>query len=541
MASALARLDEGAFDAAMAPARLLVASAPRDPEALLLLGLAEGGAGRAGRAAHILARVAAARPDAAHPATDLAHLLLRHGGAGAVCAQYAACLRQSPGDARLRRDYAAFLRGQNQPAEAAALLEPLLATSPDDAAAQHLCGLAYADLGRNALAVACFRAAIAIDPAPAPGWANLGMMLKIDGRFAEAVAAYDQAVARAPADAQIRVNRAVALLAAGRLEEAWAEYEWRLRLGPRGAALPVARLLPTLGPATRLDGQRILVTHEEGFGDTLHFLRYVPMLAARGAAVTLWVPRPLARLLEGFSGVEAVISGDQAPPAYDFHCPVFSLPRVFASRAGALPAAPSYLRADPLLVAHWAARLPPSPPCGMRVGLVWAGQARPWLEGFATLDARRSLTLAALAPLAGVAGVAFISLQMGPSAAQAAAPPCGLALHDPSTGIADFADTAAILAQLDLLVSVDTAVVHLAGALGVPVWMLDRYDHCWRWAPALGGGGPDDAAGATAPQRSAWYPGLRIFRQPRMGEWDAPITQLAAALAARAGGSISSP
>lgn len=535
MASALARLDEGAFDAAMAPARRLVSTAPRDPEALLLLGLAEGGAGRAGRAAQILARVAAARPDAAHPATDLAHLLLRHGGAEAVLAQYAACLRHSPDDARLRMAFAQFLREQHQASRAVAVLEPLLRQAPDHAGAQHLLGLAYADLGRNARAIACFRAATAIDPEPAPGWANLGLMLKIDGRFDEALAAYDQAVARAPADAQLHVNRAVALLAAGRLAEAWAEYEWRLHLGPRGSALPAARLLPTLDPATRLDGQRILVTHEEGFGDTLHFLRYVPMLAARGAQVTLWVPPPLRRLLAGVGGVDALITGDGAAPAYDFHCPVFSLPRVFASRAGALPAAPSYLCADPALVAAWAARLPPRRAGAMRVGLVWAGQARPWLEGFTTLDARRSLDLAAFAPLAAVGGVQFLGLQMGEPAAQAATPPPGLALHDLSPAIADFADTAAILAQTDLLISVDTAAVHLAGALGVPVWMLDRYDHCWRWARALGGEA-EDGSGALTTQ---WYPAMRIFRQRRMGEWAEPIARLTAALAARAAGPIS--
>ena len=545
MANALAWLDEGAFDAAMAPARRLVSTAPRDPEALLLLGLAEGGAGRITRAAQILARVAAARPDAAHPASDLATLLLRHGGAEAAFAQYAACLRHSPDDPRLRRAYAGFLRGQGEPARAIAVLEPLVRQSPDDAGAQHLMGLAYADLGRHALAIACFRAAIAIDPAPALGWANLGLLLKVDGRFEEALEAYDQAIARAPQDARIQVNRAVALLAAGRLNEAWAAYEWRLRLGepgPRGQGIAgpdPARLLPTIAPGLSLAGKRVLVTHEEGFGDTLHFLRYVPMLAARGAQVEIWVPRPLARLLAGFPGIAALHSGSMATPAHDYYCPVFSLPRAFATTRAAMPAARSYLQADPALVAGWAARLPPRPPGGLRVGLVWAGQARPWLDGFATLDARRSLDLAALAPLGSVPGVQFVSLQLGAPAGQAASPPPGLDLIDPTAGIADFADTAAILAQTDLLISVDTAVVHLAGALGRPVWMLDRYDHCWRWAPALSGAMPDAGTDPAGPQRSAWYPRMRIFRQTRMGDWDGVIGRVAAALAERAAGSIS--
>jgi tetratricopeptide (TPR) repeat protein len=511
LCAAFAALESGRFAAVLAPCRALLAADPADAEARLLLGLARGAQGGTEDAADLLHEVARARPDQAHPCHDLAALLRRLGQAERAVAQYRAALRRAPADAALRRGLAQLHLDIGDPAAAlAALGDP-----SGSAAAQFLAGLAAAETGDIPAATAAFRGTVALDPGPAAGWSNLGMMLKVAGRHAEAVAAHDQAVARAPEDAQLHVNRAVALLHAGRWREAWAEYEWRLRL-PGHTALPLDRLLPDLAVAGDLTGRTVLLTHEEGYGDTLQFARYAPLLARRGARVVLAVPAALARLLAPL----APLADPAAPlPAYDFHCPFFSLPRVFATTPETVPAAVPYLAADPVLAAGWRDRLRAAGP-GLRVGLVWAGQARPWLPGFATLDRRRSAGLAAFAPLAGVAGVTFVSLQAGPSATEAAAPPPGLTVLDPMGDVADFADTAAIIAGLDLVVSVDTAVVHLAGALGTPVLLLDRYDNCWRWLS-----GRDD---------SPWYPGLRIFRQDRLGDWDGPLIRAAAALRERA-------
>jgi hypothetical protein len=186
---------------------------------------------------------------------------------------------------------------------------------------------------------------------------------------------------------------------------------------------------------------------------------------------------------------------------------MFSLPRVFASTPDTVPAEP-YLTADPGLVAMWQDRLPSH---GFRIGLVWAGQPRPWAPGFAALDRRRSMRLTDLAPLGAVPGVTLVSLQAG---AEAGHP----RLYDPMPQVRDFADTAAIIASLDLVVSVDTSVVHLAGAMGKPVFMLDRYDHCWRWLHGR----------ADSP----WYPSLTIFRQSRPLDWAEPVGRLCAAVAA---------
>jgi hypothetical protein len=218
-------------------------------------------------------------------------------------------------------------------------------------------------------------------------------------------------------------------------------------------------------------------------------------------------------------GVAAVLQPDDTPPEHDYCCPFFSLPRVFETTPDSIPAAIPYLHADPALVAAWADRLKPG---RLRVGLVWAGQARPALRGFVTLDGRRSTTLATLAPLAAVPGVVFVSLQTGPAAAQARTPPPGMVLLDPMAEVKDFADTAAIIANLDLVISVDTAVVHLAGGMGKPVFLLDRYDHCWRWL--------------SGRADSPWYPALRVFRQARIGEWAPVLQRVATALAAFASG-----
>lgn len=485
LGQALGGIEAGHCGAAAAICRRLLRGA-HDPEAELLLGLALGAQGRTTEAGRILDRVGRARPWHAHPRRDLAELL-----------------------ARLAR-----------PAEAAAQYRACLAQRPDDAAAHHALGLLLGELGEIEPAIGHFRRAVELDPQPAMGWSNLGMMLKVRRRFDEAIAAHDAAVARAPEDPQIRVNRAVALLHAGRMTAAWADYEWRLRQ-PGHTALPLARLLPDVA-GLDLAGRTVLVTHEEGFGDTLQFVRYLPMLAARGARVVLAVPRELTRLMRSLAGVAELVTLGELPAGgvrYDYHCPVFSLPRAFATTLATIPAPISYLSAEPVLVRRWADGLPTD---GFRVGLVWAGQARPWLPGFTALDARRSAGLASFAVLASVAGVGFISLQMGESALQAHTASPALALRDPMGEVADFADTAAIVANLDLVIAVDTAIVHLAGALGKPVFLLDRYDNCWRWFS-----GRDD---------SPWYPRLRIFRQTAPGDWTSPMQRAAAALRAGVAG-----
>jgi hypothetical protein len=341
------------------------------------------------------------------------------------------------------------------------------------------------------------------------------MMLKIEGRFDESLAAYDRAIARSADDPQIKVHRALALLHAGRWDEGWRDYELRSTL-PGYAAVSTAPALPLLNADTRLDGKEVLVWHEEGFGDTMKFSRYLPLLARLGATVTASVPAPLVRLLRGIHGINVIQAGNGSLPAHDLQCSFFSLPRAFGTGTRNVPAIP-WLAADPALTAAWAARLPHD---GLRVGLVWAGHARPWLHGFASVDRRRSAGLAAFAPLASVREVRFVSLQAGTAAAQGQDPPDGMELTDPMEAVRDFADTAAVIANLDLVITVDTSAAHLAGAMGKPVFLLDRYDNCWRWLH-----------GRTD---TPWYPSMTIFRQPKPGDWSSAMHRAAAALTSMA-------
>jgi hypothetical protein len=484
-----------------------------DVEARLLLGLAIGLRGEPEEAAPILNHVAAARPDHAHPCRDLARMMLGQGKGSLIPAQYRACLRLRPDDLRLLYPLAEFLRESGEATTAVALLEPVLRMRPADAEAHDQMGLALAEVGQFASAAEQFRTAIACDPRPAAFWANLGMMLKVERQFGAALDAYAEALARSPGDRQIRVNRAVARLHAGRFAEAWQDEHWVLSEPGRSFLSPES-LLPAFSRLPDLTGRSVLVVQEEGLGDTLQFLRYLPLLAQRGAKILVAVPPALTRLMRTIPGVAEVPDGDAPIPPHDFHCSFNALPRAFETTLETIPRAVPYITADPALANQFARCFPEK--ARFRVGLVWAGQARPWLPGFFGLDGRRSTDLATLAPLAAVPGVQFVNLQKGTAADQVRKAGNDLDLLDFMDQARDFADTAAIVANLDLVISVDTSVVHLAGAMGKPVFLLDRYDNCWRWLS-----GRED---------SPWYPSLRIFRQTRPGEWPPVIARVAAAL-----------
>jgi ADP-heptose:LPS heptosyltransferase len=236
-------------------------------------------------------------------------------------------------------------------------------------------------------------------------------------------------------------------------------------------------------------------------------------VAARGGRVVLEVGKPLVRLMATLEGVAQVISGGDPLPHIDRHCPLLSLPLAFGTTLETIPP-PARLRPDPIQVAHWRQRLGALP--GRRVGLVWEGSSlKRHPEGRAA-DRRRSITLAHFAPLGRVHGNSFVSLQTGAAAAQTAAPPPGLLVHDFTSELTDFADTAALIIGLDLVITVDTAVAHLAGTLGKPVWILTQFDADWRWLLHR-----DD---------SPWYPSARLFRQSSFGDWNGAIAEVTAAL-----------
>ena len=428
--------------------------------------------------------------------------------------EYRAALRHTPRDAAALCDFGRFLLECGRPKEAMAQADAAIAFNPFDAPSYTLRGIALAAQGRLDDAIAAFAQASLADPTDAAAPANMATALVTQGRFEQALAASTDAIRLAPTDMTIHLNHAIALLKAGRLAEGWAAYEWRHRK-PGREKLPPSLMLPKLAHLGSVAGKTVVIYHEEGYGDTLQFFRYVKLLAEAGARIVLWMPEPLARLMRGQAGVAEVLTGDVGLPRFDYHCPIISLPHIFDIGLESVPADIPYILPDPALMKHWAGTLPAS--AGGRVGLVWSGEPRPYDPVALALDRRRSLPLRFLEPLLAVPGLSFVSLQTGAAARQAAAP-----VHDPMGGVSDFADTAAIIANLDLVISVDTAVAHLAGAMGRPVFLLDRYDNCWRWL-----------SGRTD---SPWYPTLRIFRQPRTGDWTPAIDAAAQALASFAAG-----
>jgi hypothetical protein len=331
-------------------------------------------------------------------------------------------------------------------------------------------------------------------------------------RHAEALENYDRVIALRPDDAEAYWNRSHCLLALGQFDAGWRLFEWRKRLGQSSGhrAFPQPVWLGQDG----LAGKTLFIHWEQGFGDTLQFCRYAALATARGARVVVSVQDPLRRVIASLGPAVEVIGGCASPREFDWHCPMMSLPLAFGTTLETIPWVTPYLAADTAAVAAWRGRL--AGLCGLRVGVCWAGNSRPDQPAARAIDRRRSIGLARLAPLAEVAGVQLVSLQKGDAAGEVAGAQAGLVLHDWTDALQDFADTAALIEALDLVITVDTAVAHLAGALGKRVWVLNRFDACWRWLL-----GRDD---------SPWYPTARLFRQPAPGDWDSVVGAVAAAL-----------
>jgi tetratricopeptide (TPR) repeat protein len=505
--AALSELRAGNFGEAARLVEPLYHRRVDDLEVSLLLGLAVGGCGHPDLAADLLDDVARRRPDARHPAHDLIQLLTAAKRAGAIAAYLDAAMTLAPQDARLLFAAGSWAQEIGDEPQAQTLLERAIKLQPDLWAAHIGLAALLADAGQIDFAMARLRSVVASGGGSAAAFGNLGVLLGIEGLFSEAFDQFKQARRLAPGHARIAINHGMALLKAGRLAEGWPDLNRRLGLAGH-ALLPPHSLLPPLASGSRLEGRVVLVTHDEGLGDTIQFARYLPMLAAAGARVLLWVPKSLHRLLATVAGVAEVFSDDRAWPDFDWHCPIMRLAEVFDTKLETIPADLPYLRADAELAAEWAGRLPP-PEGGRRIGLAWAGSARDRDPQLAAIDRRRSIDPRELAPLLEVRGLRWVSLQMGRSAS-------GFGICDPMGEVRDFADTAAIIASLEAVVSVDTSVAHLAGAMGMPVYLLDRYDNCWRWLS-----GRED---------SPWYPTLRIYRQPAWGDWSIPIHRVAAAL-----------
>ncbi len=518
--AALLRLGRSADALASFDAALAVR--PEMAEALCNRGNALLALGRVADALDAYDRTLAVNPALAQAAMNRAEALERLGRPADALASYDQAIAAAPVLVQAHYNRGNLLQTLDRHDEAIASFDAALTLAPTHAAAACNRATSLRALGRLDKALDGYAQALALDPTLAPALVNRASLLAMQGRHPEAMEDYARARAIYPDNADVHWNEALSRLAMGDFVGGWRAHEWRwrtdsLRAGARGYPQKL-----WLGEE-KLAGRTILLWGEQGFGDTLQFCRFAPLVAALGAAgdvnVVLEVPYPLVRLIRSMAGPQRVIATNEPPPAFDVHCPLLSLPLAHGTTPETIPAVVPYLAADPDQERAWRIRLAALP--GLRVGLVWAGNPRTVDPAANAVDRRRSMVLARLAPLGAVPGVSFVSLQKGHRAAEARTPPPGMTLHDWTDELWDFADTAALVAALDLVISVDTSVVHVAGALGRPVWVLNRYDACWRWL-----------YGRTD---SPWYPTARLFRQTRYGEWDGVIAEVAAALRERAG------
>ncbi len=462
----------------------------------------------------------ALRPDSPELHNNLAVLYAGAGRADAAEGHYRAALALRPDHADAWHNLGLLYTQQRRHGDAETALLACAALRPADPEVLNSLGNAYQYLHREAQAEQAYRCALALRPGYAKTLNNLGALLQRSARADEAEAAYRAAAAADPGYPEARWNLGFLLLAQGRLEEGWPWME--ARHDPR-LARPIAARPALPFPQWRgedLAGRAIVVWPEQGFGDQVQFVRYLPLLKDRGArTVTFVCQDALVPLLRGAAGADQVVPLSQAAslPAHDYWVLVLSLPMHAGTTLATIPATLPYLHADPACIRRWRPRLDAAAPGGARVGLVWRG------FGGHVNDANRSLPgLSCLAPLLALPGVSFFSLQRGMDGEAGVHPAAQLPAPLPDLGadIADFADTAAIVAQLDLVICVDTAVAHVAGALGTPCWVLLPAVHPdWRWMEGR--------------RDSPWYPQvLRLYRQERPGDWEGVVAEVAADLAA---------
>lgn len=509
--SGLIAYQRGDFMSAAGLILRAIAANPHDASYRYHLGVVHTAAGSLDDAVSAYRRAIRLRPDYAEAYNNLGLILARQGRDEEAedCYEDALKLRADFADALLNLGNLHKDRGDLDQAQAC--YKKVLASNPNHAGAYN--NLGNLKLRRENLdeAMECYRRSISLNPGDADPVNNLGGILMRLGAHDEALRLFDQAIALAPGHPGAHLNKAWLLLLTGRFAEGWKEYEWRLKFEEQGGIghWLAGQLFPTWNGSPAA-GRTILVYCEQGLGDTIQFVRYLPLLRKTGARIVFCCQKELLSLLRTAPGIDSLIvepPGGEVAAAFDCHVPLLSLPGLLDPNLAAMTAGAPYLFPESDKLREWESRL--NGP-GFKVGIVWAG--RPANKE----DWRRSCRLEDFSGIAAIPGVSLFSLQKGAAASEALSPPSGMNLIDLGPLLADFADTAAAIMNLDLVIAVDTAVAHLAGALGSPVWTLLPFFPDWRWML-----GRED---------SPWYPTMRLFRQTRTGDWQSVFDRVTAEL-----------
>lgn len=451
-------------------------------------------------------QVVAARPDLPEAVSNLGVSLADLGQHDEALAAYERALALRPDSADIHYNRANSLATLNRVGEALLAFEAALRLEPDFAQAWTNRGVLLRRLGHVREAFDFHRRALQLRPDSADVHSNYGLCLGSLGRVEEAIEHYDLALRMQPQNHGARCNRAQLLLLKADFRNGWVEYESRWHLAR--ARLPVCEL-PRWDGAP-LGGKSVLLRHEQGLGDTIMFCRYAALIPRADGRVVLECPKRLHRLLSTCAGIDALVERNSDTAGLAFAAPLLSVPGIFRTDLRSIPAAVPYLHAEPQRVEKWRKQLPKS---GLRVGIAWQGNPE-FPE-----DAMRSIPLQHFAALNGVADVHWISLQAGHGVEQIAAVSSRLKVHElgPELDVdGAFVDTAAVMMNLDLIITADTAIVHVAGALARPVWLALNTGPEWRWLRDR-----DD---------SPWYPSARLFRQERFGGWDGVFARMRDAL-----------
>lgn len=497
----------GRLDEAEKLYRKVLVAYPSHPDALQLLGVCFGMKGDAQKAVDLIARALVIRPDAPEILANYGQFLRALGRVPESVTAFARALDLNGNDPGIHNGYGVSLAELNDHEGAIREFRRAIQLNANLADAHNNLAAALNAAGRLDEAMTEIRIAMSMNPRLPGIHSNMGNILVAMGKYDEAIATISEALKLHPNDPKLHANLALPYLVTGDFVHGWREYEWRVRVteivGRRQFSKP-------RWDGAKLDGKKILIHTEQGFGDAIQFARFLPRVAELAGSVILELSPKLTRLFTGFPGVAQIVERNTPLPEYDLHCPLMSLAGIFAVTEKTIPRDVPYLRADPETAAKWKTRFG-SDDGRLRVGLAWAG-----LPDHRN-DRNRSMKLEILGPLASANDAAFYSLQLGPLAAQAANPPPSMQITDWTADLTDFAETAGLMDNLDLIVTVDTAVAHLAGAMGKRVYVLIPKVPDWRWM--------------LERTDSPWYPTMRLFRQTVAGNWTDAVQQAAAALA----------
>jgi tetratricopeptide (TPR) repeat protein len=478
--------------------RKILEIVPRHADSLHLLGVIAFQRGRHDLAIDLIGKAIGIKTTESTFHSSQGHAFRESGRLTEAVACYFRAVELTPDDPGTNSNLGNGFREQGRLNEATVCHRRALDIDPNNPETHYNLGNALRDQERLDEAAVCYRSTLSMKPYHSGALNNLGLALKGLGRVEEAIACFRRGLTFTPDNPLLHDNLARGLLTEGIFLEGWREYEWRW--STPGLSGVRRNFTQPQWYGETASGKTLLIHAEQGFGDSLQFCRYASLVAARGLRVIMEVPLPLVGLFNSLAGVDLVIGCGEKLPDFDFHCPMQSLPLAMGTNMATIPCPTSYLQADEASVSAWRQRLATYSDRKPRIGLAWAGNARPHIPAFFAFNQRRSIAPEKLASLFDLPGLHFFSLQKdGP-----AAPP-QFPLINFMDEIGDFAETAALISNLDLIISVDTAIAHLAAALGKPVWVLNCFDSCWRWLRQR--------------EDSPWYSSLRLFRQTSAGDW----------------------